>query len=48
MWLAEAVPFHNTITFGIEHGPVDDVAADYSSTAYWYGRTQATATQTPR
>ncbi|GAA3046564.1 hypothetical protein GCM10010464_08510 [Pseudonocardia yunnanensis] len=43
LWLAEAVPFHNTITFGIEHGPVDDVSADYSSTAYWYGRTQATA-----
>lgn len=37
--LAEAVPFHSAIRFGIEHGPVDDVPANYATTAYWYGRT---------
>lgn len=36
--LADAVPFRSQITFGIEHGPVNDVPADYSSTAYWYAR----------
>jgi hypothetical protein len=38
--LADAVPFQSSIRFGIEHGPVDDVSAHYSSTAYWYGRPQ--------
>jgi hypothetical protein len=36
--LADAVPFNSQITFGIEHGGVDDVQADYASTAYWYGQ----------
>jgi hypothetical protein len=44
--LAESVPFGADITFGIEHGPVDDVAAEYSSTAYWYGRPASTVRQT--
>ncbi|GLY71769.1 glycoside hydrolase family 172 protein [Actinoallomurus iriomotensis] len=34
----EAVPFGSAITFGIEHGPGDDVAANYSTTAFWYGQ----------
>jgi len=36
--ITDAVPFHSSLSFGIEHGPVDDVQANYSSTAYWYGR----------
>lgn len=40
--IEDAVPFGSSITFGIEHGPVDDVQADYSSTAYWYGRDAVT------
>jgi hypothetical protein len=36
--IADAVPFNTQITFGIEHGGTDDVAANYSSTAYWYGQ----------
>lgn len=36
--LTDAVPFASAMTFGIEHGPVDDVQANYASTAYWYGR----------
>ncbi|GIH16763.1 DUF2961 domain-containing protein [Rugosimonospora africana] len=36
--IADAVPFSTQLTFGIEHGGVDDVAADYSSTAFWYGQ----------
>ncbi|MGI8695523.1 MAG: DUF2961 domain-containing protein, partial [Mycobacteriales bacterium] len=35
--LADAVPFGSSIDFGIEHGGVDDVTADYASTAFWYG-----------
>lgn len=40
--LADAVPFQSEITFGIEHGGVDDVQANYSSTAYWYGQSTDT------
>ena len=43
MMLADSVAFSSGITFGIEHGSVDDVPATYSSTAYWYG--QATDTE---
>lgn len=37
LWLAEAVPFHSSIAFGIQHGGVNEIDADYSSTAFWYG-----------
>lgn len=42
----DAVPFNSSLTYDIEHGfdfnapgggTGDDVAADYSSTAFWYG-----------
>ena len=36
----DAVPFDSSISYNIEHGfqsTGDDVAADYSSTAFWYG-----------
>jgi Protein of unknown function (DUF2961) len=36
--VGDAVPFGRSIAFGIEHGGHDDVAAAYSSTAFWYGR----------
>lgn len=44
--IADAVPFDSSISYDIEHGfdfrapgggVGDDVAADYSSTAFWYG-----------
>src|SRR5207253_5781623 len=38
LMIADAVPFAAALRFGIEHGPVDDVPATYSSTAYWYGQ----------
>ena len=37
----DAVPFTTSLTYGIEHGFAvvgDDVAASYSSTAFWYGQ----------
>jgi hypothetical protein len=37
LMLADSVAFGSSIDFGIEHGSVDDVAAHYSSTAFWYG-----------
>ena len=48
LMIGDAVPFHSGITFGIEHGPVDDAPADYSSTAYWYGFTAPAARVTDR
>lgn len=37
LMIGDAVPYGSDLTFGIEHGPGDDVAADYSTTAYSYG-----------
>ena len=37
LMLGDAVSFDSSLTFGIEHGGVDDEQAHYSSTAYWYG-----------
>ncbi|HLK43673.1 MAG TPA: glycoside hydrolase family 172 protein [Thermoleophilia bacterium] len=34
---ADAVAFDDSLAFTIEHGGRDDIAADYSSTAFWYG-----------
>ena len=38
LMLGEAVSFSSSLSFSIEHGPVNDAPANYSSTAYWYGR----------
>ena len=38
LMFAEAVPFSNSISFGIQHGPVNTTPSNYSSTAFWYGR----------
>ncbi|MFL6071884.1 MAG: glycoside hydrolase family 172 protein [Mycobacteriales bacterium] len=46
LMLIDAVPFADDITFGIEHGQHDDVAATYSTTAYWYGQARSTQHQT--
>ncbi|MHB8520500.1 MAG: glycoside hydrolase family 172 protein [Limisphaerales bacterium] len=34
--IEEAIPFHKSIRFTIEHGNQNDTRADYSSVAYWY------------
>jgi Protein of unknown function (DUF2961) len=36
---AEAISFGQRLRFTIQHGPVDDVASNYSSVAFWYGQT---------
>ena len=46
LFVAESVPFGADIDFGIQHGPTSDVAANYSSTAYWYGHGGNTVRQT--
>jgi hypothetical protein len=38
LMLAESVPYGSNITFGIEHGETDNIAANYASTAYYYGQ----------
>jgi Protein of unknown function (DUF2961) len=35
---AEAISFGQRLRFTIQHGPVDDVASNYSSVAFWYGQ----------
>lgn len=42
----DAVPFRTSLDFSIEHGFTNDVAGDYSSTAYWYGLPQPAAEAT--
>jgi hypothetical protein len=37
LMVGDAVSFGSSLSFNIEHGPVDNEPADYSSTAYWYG-----------
>ena len=34
--IEDAIPFEKSIRFAIEHGAVNDVAADYSSVAFYY------------
>lgn len=34
--IEDAMPFHKSIKFTIEHGSENDTSADYSSVAYWY------------
>ncbi|MFD6162502.1 glycoside hydrolase family 172 protein [Nocardia sp. NPDC060256] len=36
LMLADAVGYRSSLRFGIEHGPVNDEQADYSSTAFLY------------
>ncbi len=38
LMIGDAVPFHSSLRFSIEHGPRNDVPAVYGSTAYWYGK----------
>ncbi|MFC8731116.1 DUF2961 domain-containing protein [Luteimicrobium sp. NPDC057192] len=46
LMIADAVAFSSGLTFGIEHGPVDNEPAEYSSTAYWYGASTPAARTT--
>jgi hypothetical protein len=46
LMVGDAVSFGSSLTFSIEHGPVDNEPADYSSTAYWYGTAAPSLTET--
>ncbi|MFC4859022.1 glycoside hydrolase family 172 protein [Actinophytocola glycyrrhizae] len=46
LMVADAVSFGASLRFDIEHGPADNEPADYSSTAYWYGTTGKSLTET--
>ncbi len=41
LMLADAVPFSSFQSFGIQHGGLNTTPTNYSSTAYWYGRSGA-------
>jgi hypothetical protein len=41
LMLGDAVGFSANLRFDIQHGPVNDAPATYSSTAYWYGQPAA-------
>nr|WP_232328134.1 glycoside hydrolase family 172 protein [Kibdelosporangium sp. MJ126-NF4] len=40
LMIGEAVSFSSNLRFDIQHGPVNDAPANYSSTSYWYGQSQ--------
>jgi hypothetical protein len=46
LMVGDAVSFGSSLRFDIEHGPLDNEPAEYSSTAYWYGRSAASLTET--
>ncbi|WP_291414141.1 DUF2961 domain-containing protein [Actinophytocola sp.] len=46
LMVGDAVSFGSALRFDIEHGPADNEPADYSSTAYWYGRSAASLAET--
>lgn len=48
VFVADALPFHADLQFGIEHGPVNDVPAEYASTTFWYGRDDPALRRTDR
>ena len=46
LWIPDAESFTSGIVAGQEHGPDDNVPADYGTIAFWYGRPQVTGVQT--
>jgi hypothetical protein len=46
LMIGDAVPFSSALRFGIEHGPVNDEPATYSSTAYSYQQPEPTLQRT--
>jgi hypothetical protein len=46
LMVGDAVSFGSSLSFDIEHGPLDNEPADYSSTAYWYGTAAVSLTET--
>lgn len=38
LFLGEAIPFERQIRVAVEHGPVDDVPAEFSSVVFYYAR----------
>jgi hypothetical protein len=48
LFLGDAIPYENGIRFAIEHGPTDDVPADFSSLVFHYGIGDASLVETDR
>jgi hypothetical protein len=46
LMLGEAVSFSSSLRFDIQHGPVNDAPANYSSTSYWYSQTLPAVAET--
>jgi hypothetical protein len=42
---ADGVAFNSSLRFDIQHGPVNDMPANYSSTSYWYGQPRQSLVQ---
>ncbi|ALG12410.1 glycoside hydrolase family 172 protein [Kibdelosporangium phytohabitans] len=45
LMIGEAVSFSSNLRFDIQHGPVNDAPANYSSTSYWYGQSRPSLTE---
>jgi D-arabinan exo alpha-(1,3)/(1,5)-arabinofuranosidase (non-reducing end) len=46
LMLGDAVSFSADLRFDIQHGPVNDAPANYSSTSYWYSQSQPAIAET--
>ncbi|MBP2324530.1 hypothetical protein JOF56_004915 [Kibdelosporangium banguiense] len=46
LMVGEAVSFSSSLRFDIQHGPVNDAPANYSSTSYWYSQAQPAISET--
>jgi len=46
LFLTDAIPFYDGIDAGIQVGPLNNLSADYSSVAYWYGLPAPSLVQT--
>jgi hypothetical protein len=46
LMLGDAVSFSSHLRFDIQHGPVNDAPANYSSTSYWYSQSQPAIAET--
>ncbi len=45
LMLGDAVAFSANLRFDIQHGPINDAPATYSSTSYWYGQSTPALTE---
>jgi hypothetical protein len=48
LFLGDAIPFRNAIRLAIEHGPTNDVPAEFSSLVFYYAQEEGTLVESDR